>query len=371
MIKIISCDREDDRWIATVESHNLYIDGKGGQVGDQGFIGDVKFLTVLDEKRVVVEKEISTGSYPFLVDQDRVHDIAVQHTAQHLFSGIAFNNYSFNTVGFRMTETYTTVDLDTNLIDDNLVAELEKEINKAITLGAVIKENILTREEAEKIERFRKKISDKVKGAVRVIEIDNIDIGACAGYHVKNISEIKLFKIINFEKIKGNFTRLYFLAGERAIADYSFKNTVIKELNKKFSCRDYEILSMVEKFNEEKKNIETSLKNLRVNYSQFLAKDLIEKAIKKDDLEYIIYSDEQEIIESLSKIIPLKYVFIGVWKNGGLVSTNSLDCGIIIKKLVENFSIKGFGKQNKGNFKGEIDYTNIVTYFPLNLCKRF
>lgn len=43
-----------------------------------------------------------------------------------------------------------------------------------------------------------------------MVEIENLDINACAGYHVKNLIELRLFKIINFEKIKGKYTRLYF-----------------------------------------------------------------------------------------------------------------------------------------------------------------
>ena len=36
----------------------------------------------------------------------------MQHTAQHIFSAEAYNNFGLNTVGFRMAEEYTTIDLD-------------------------------------------------------------------------------------------------------------------------------------------------------------------------------------------------------------------------------------------------------------------
>ena len=187
MIKVLSCTKEKNNWIIEVESHSLYIDGKGGQIGDQGYIGNTKFLIVIDDKKIMVENEISVGEYEYTVDNDRVFDIGVQHTAQHLFSAIAYNEYGLNTVGFRMTETYTTVDLDSKDLDENFVDELEKKINSAIGEGRAILEKIVTREAANSIDTFRKKISDKVTGDVRIITIDNMDTSACAGYHVSDI----------------------------------------------------------------------------------------------------------------------------------------------------------------------------------------
>ncbi len=364
MIKVLSCSKEKDNWLIEVETHDLYIDGKGGQIGDQGFIGDTKIITVLDDKKIIVEGELAAGEYTYSVDKNRVFDIGVQHTAQHLFSAVAYNDYSLNTVGFRMTETYTTVDLDSKDLDENFVDELEKKINDYIGEGKSILEKIVTRDEANEIDTFRKKISEKVIGDVRIISIDGLDTSACAGYHVKNISEIRIFKIINFEKIKGNYTRFYFLAGERAINDFVFKNKVIKELNKVFSCRDNEILSMIDKFNSERKENESKIRDLSAKYCELLAPSIINESIEKNETKYIVYKDDKHIIENLNKIIPDKYVFIGLWENGGVISSKSIDCGELLKKFSKNLNnIKGGGKNERANFKGEVsveEITNIL-----------
>lgn len=360
MIKILSCKKEKDNWIIQVESHNLYIDGKGGQIGDQGYIGNVKFLTVIDDEKIIVEKEISPGEYSYTVDTDRVFDISVQHTAQHLFSAIAYNDYGLNTVGFRMTETYTTVDLDSKDLEECFVNELEGKINAAIGEGKAISEKIVTRDEANSIDTFRKKISDKVIGDVRIITIDDLDTSACAGYHVSNISEIRIFKIINFEKIKGNYTRFYFLSGNRAIEDYNKKNKIIKELDRIFSCRDNEIISMVGKFNDEKKEIESKFKELNLKYCNFLSVELLNSAIEKDEKKYIVYKDDKDTIMNLNKIIPSDYIFIGIWEDAGVISSKSVDCGEILKTLSETLNIKGGGKGERANFKGNVSVAEIT-----------
>lgn len=360
MIKVLSCIKEKENWIIEVESHNLYIDGKGGQIGDQGYIGDTRFLTVIDDNRVIVEKELLPGEYTYTIDENRVFDIGVQHTAQHLFSAIAYNDYGLNTVGFRMTETYTTVDLDSKDLDEKFVDELEKKINNAIGEGRAILEKVVTREEANSIDTFRKKISDKVTGDVRIITIDSMDTSACAGYHVSNISEIRVFKIINFEKVKGNYTRFYFLSGERAIEDFIKKNRTIKELNRIFSCRDNEILSMVEKFNSEKKEVENRFKDLNTKYCDFLIKELLTAPFEKDGKKYIVYRDDKDTIANLNKSIPEDFIFIGLWENAGLISSKAIDCGELLKRISLSLDIKGGGKGERANFKGDVSVAEIT-----------
>lgn len=360
MIKVLSCIKEKENWIIEVESHNLYIDGKGGQIGDQGYIGDTRFLTVIDDNRVIVEKELLPGEYTYTIDENRVFDIGVQHTAQHLFSAIAYNDYGLNTVGFRMTETYTTVDLDSKDLDEKFVDELEKKINNAIGEGRAILEKVVTREEANSIDTFRKKISDKVTGDVRIITIDSMDTSACAGYHVSNISEIRVFKIINFEKVKGNYTRFYFLSGERAIEDFIKKNRTIKELNRIFSCRDNEILSMVEKFNTEKKEVENRFKDLNTKYCDFLIKELLTTPFEKDGKKYIVYRDDKDTIANLNKSIPEDFIFIGLWENAGLISSKAIDCGELLKRISLSLDIKGGGKGERANFKGDVSVAEIT-----------
>ncbi|WP_418966203.1 alanyl-tRNA editing protein [Cetobacterium sp.] len=360
MIKVLSCIKEKENWIIEVESHNLYIDGKGGQIGDQGYIGDTRFLTVIDDNRVIVEKELLPGEHTYTIDENRVFDIGVQHTAQHLFSAIAYNDYRLNTVGFRMTETYTTVDLDSKDLDEKFVDELEKKINNAIGEGRAILEKVVTREEANSIDTFRKKISDKVTGDVRIITIDSMDTSACAGYHVSNISEIRVFKIINFEKVKGNYTRFYFLSGERAIEDFIKKNRTIKELNRIFSCRDNEILSMVEKFNSEKKEVENRFKDLNTKYCDFLIKELLTAPFEKDGKKYIVYRDDKDTIANLNKSIPEDFIFIGLWENAGLISSKAIDCGELLKRISLSLDIKGGGKGERANFKGDVSVAEIT-----------
>lgn len=358
MIEVIKCYKKDKNWIATLSKHPFYIDGKGGQLGDLGKLGNVNILKVLNEKEIEISEEISLGKHSCEISLKRKQDIAEQHSAQHLFSALAFKK-NLNTVGFRMAEEYTTVDLDKELSLEELNI-LEKEVNEYIGRGLEIKEYFLTRKEIEKSD-FRKNINPKIKeNNIRIIEIAEIDKIACAGYHVKSTKDLKVFKIISFEKIKGNFTRIYFLCGTRAIKDYFFKNEVIKKLTTIYSCKNNEIMNFTKKNLELKKELETKNRELSLKYVSLLKNNLKNEIIFLKGFEYLIVKENKAIILELSKVYNKNIVFIGLWEDGGLITSKIINCNDILSKLKEKFNLKGGGKSEIVNFKGTISKDEII-----------
>ena len=188
--EVLNCEKIKEGYIIKLSDGNgsFYIDGKGGQLGDRGTIGESIVLEVRDGS-IVIDRELTLGEYEYTIDAERRKDIACQHTAQHLFSALAYNDYQLNTVGFRMAEEYTSVDLDSNTISEETIKELENKANEVIRKAIELKIYTLNHEEALKIEGLRKAIKDKVTGDVRFVEIPDIDLGACAGFHVENTKE--------------------------------------------------------------------------------------------------------------------------------------------------------------------------------------
>ena len=68
-------------------------------------------------------------------------------------------------------------------------------------------------------------------------------------------------------------TRFYFLAGDRAKNDYNKKHDIIKKLTNTFSCKDDEILEMLDKSLKEKASVTAELKSLGMRYAELMAKD--------------------------------------------------------------------------------------------------
>ena len=122
----------------------FYIDGKGGQLGDRGTISDANIIEV-KELLVILNTNLEDGEHAYFIDEKRREDISQQHTAQHIFSAEAYNNFGLNTVGFRMAEEYTTVDLDQKDISKEIIDKLEELVNKDIKADIVIEEEIYTK----------------------------------------------------------------------------------------------------------------------------------------------------------------------------------------------------------------------------------
>ena len=335
----------------------FYTDGKGGQLGDRGTISDANIIEV-KENLVILDKDLEDGEYTYFIDEKRREDIRQQHTAQHIFSAEAYNNFGLNTVGFRMAEEYTTVDLDQKDISKEIIEKLEKLVNNDIKKDIVVKEEIYTNEEAHKIENLRKAIKDKIKGDVRFIKIGDIDICACAGFHVSRTSQIEIFKIINYENVKGNYTRFYFLAGERAKADYNKKHDINKKLTNIFSCKDDEILEMLDKSLTEKSKISTELKSLSMKYAELMAKDFEKTFIEYKEHKILIYNEDENLVNILPRFVNLdKFLLLSGHDKNYSLNSNIYDCKAIISNITKSFpTIKGGGGKNKGNIKLDKTY---------------
>ncbi|MEX6518417.1 alanyl-tRNA editing protein [Fusobacterium animalis] len=335
----------------------FYIDGKGGQLGDRGTISDANIIEV-KENLVILNKNLEDGEYAYFIDEKRREDISQQHTAQHIFSAEAYNNFGLNTVGFRMAEEYTTVDLDQKDISKEIIDKLEELVNNDIKKNIVIEEKIYTNEEAHKIENLRKAIKDKIKGDVRFIKIGNVDICACAGFHVSRTSQIEIFKIINYENVKGNYTRFYFLAGERAKADYNKKHDIIKKLTNIFSCKDDEILEMLDKSLAEKSKISTELKSLSMKYVELMVKDFEKTFIEYKEHKILIYNEDENLASILARFVNLnKFLLLSGHDKNYSLNSNIYDCKAIISNITKSFpTIKGGGGKNKGNIKLDKTY---------------
>ena len=336
----------------------FYVDGKGGQLGDRGTIAEANIVEV-KENIVILDKNLEDGEYTYSIDEKRREDIRQQHTAQHIFSAEAYNNFGLNTVGFRMAEEYTTVDLDQKDISKEVIEKLEELVNKDIKVDILVEEEIYTNEEAHKFENLRKAIKEKIKGNVRFIKIGDVDICACAGFHVARTSEIEIFKIINHENIKGNYTRFYFLAGDRAKNDYNKKHDIIKKLTNTFSCKDDEILEMLDKSLKEKASVTAELKSLGMRYAELMVKDFENTFIDYKNFKILIYNEDENLVGILPKFVNLdKFLLLIGYDTSYTLMSNIYDCKEIIINIVKNFpNIKGGGGRNKGNIKIDKAYS--------------
>ncbi|ACR80204.1 MULTISPECIES: alanyl-tRNA editing protein [Kosmotoga] len=336
------------------EKGTLYVDGEGGQLGDRGKIDGNKILQV---KRVdgypcaVIEKKnnYSTGEFVELeLDLERRVDIAQQHTAQHLLSAVALRELDAETVGFQMGEEFSTIDLTIGLLEDKMKRLLEDVSNDCI-----LKLLPVTVKEVDPSEIFRynlrKSVSDKIlekAEKIRLVKIEGIDVSPCGGFHVKNTGEVGLLKILKVEKVKGNLTRVYFVAGKRAIRVFQNEHSILGSLGKLLTCGYHELVSRTQSILEDLKIMNNRIKG----YVERIAKETANN-LSENSSELLLYEDDEEILSMIPRFLDKEcYIFFGKAGEKIILASKGYDLTILVKELKSRFDIKGGAGKTRGQF---------------------
>ena len=174
----------------------------GGQPSDIGFL---KWDDKKSEIKEVIKKgdtikHIINGEKPPVgtkvhgnINWDRRYSHMKMHTAQHIISGIIFDDYNARTVGNQIHADYSRVDFHPVNFSEKDLEKIEKKFNEIIKQNLPIKIYEEERDSLEKRvdqQRANLDLLPKFITKLRIVEIEGFDICPCAGTHVRNTSEI-------------------------------------------------------------------------------------------------------------------------------------------------------------------------------------
>ncbi|WP_320675779.1 alanine--tRNA ligase [Prochlorococcus sp. MIT 1300] len=230
----------------------------GGQVGDCGYLINkdlkVSVNTVTRSQGVFIHcGQIESGTLEVgdlvqgVVDHVFRRMAQAHHTATHLLQSalrkvvdanisqagslVDFDHLRFD---FHFSRSVTLQELDQieNLInswivDAHALVVKDMDIDIAKASGALA--------------MFGEKYAD----VVRVVDVPGVSMELCGGTHVKNTSEIGLFKIVSESGIAAGIRRIEAVAGH-AVLDYlNERDLVVKNLGKVFKAKPLEIVDRV------------------------------------------------------------------------------------------------------------------------------
>jgi alanyl-tRNA synthetase len=333
---------------------NVYVDGEGGQLGDRGSVDGHKILSIKrDGELCSIEIEgfiqrKAGETVDIEIDLGRRRDISVQHTAQHLLSAVFERELGARTVGFQMGEEYSTIDLTISILTNEMQELVEKTSNSLIGENRSVRIEIMPGEIAGKLD-LRKAISEKVVESgkdIRIVTIEGIDKSACGGFHVQSTGELRVLKIIKREKVKGDLTRIFFVAGQRALLDYYRKHDLIVRASSILSCGYLDLPDRVDSLVEEVKKAKATVRKLTERVAQNVAREL-----SLTNGETLFIEDSEEIISLIPKYIEKeKYLFAGRFGDRVLLSSKGVDCGAIVTYLKNKLEVKGGAGKERGQF---------------------
>ncbi len=228
---------------AVVLADSVFYPEGGGQPADRGFVDGIPIVDAVelgDEIALVLERPLPEGaeSVNCLLDSARRRDHAQQHTAQHLLSAVTLRLLGGATVSFHLGEDYSSIDVDLPAMDATDIAAVEAEIDRVILDEYPVRVHVCPPGNVEDFPLRKKPPAGE--SVLRIVEIDGLDFSPCCGTHLAHTGRIRAFRIIKAEKYKG-MTRVYFLAGDRALADWKRLSGLGRELARTFGCSETEL----------------------------------------------------------------------------------------------------------------------------------
>jgi alanyl-tRNA synthetase len=270
----------DDGQIAVTLDRTAFYPTGGGQPTDTGALGDARVVDCIDAEDEGVLHVIQ-GPAPEIgdtvrgkIDWLRRLDHLQQHTGQHILSAAFVRLFDAPTLSFRVLEHECEVDVE---IDNPTDARIEQAVdfaNQIIWESRPISIRQVTSDEAAALP-LRKEPARE--GELRVIEIDDFDLTPCGGTHARSTGEVGVIVVRSWERAKG-LTRIHFMAGIRALADYRKANQTAREVASLFSAGRDDSPALVTRLVEESKKLRRRTGELEQVACQVEADELIAQA---------------------------------------------------------------------------------------------
>ncbi len=246
--------------VGLVLNRSAFYPTSGGQPHDTGSLNGVAVIDVIEREedgRLVhlladegeMQGEVEGRTVRGVIDWARRSDHMQQHTGQHVLSQAFFQLKGAETVGFHLGEETSTIDLDRAPLTSADLEAVEEAANDVVFADRPVHAYFLSPEEVNRLP-LRKPPS--VEGAVRIVEVEDFDYSPCGGTHCRSTGQIGLIAIQRAER-RGKETRIEFLCGRRALADYRRKNLIVGELVNEFTVGAEELVQAVLRLREQAK----------------------------------------------------------------------------------------------------------------------
>ncbi|MEI6331745.1 MAG: alanine--tRNA ligase [Pseudanabaena sp. ELA645] len=335
----------------------------GGQVGDTGYlaigeaiakISDVQKQADLFIHIGQIERgEIAVGdTINAQISVSERRRIQAHHTATHLLQAALKKIVDPN-----VSQAGSLVDSDRLRFDFNLnravtteeIHQIELQINNWIAEAHDSVIEVLPIAQA-KAKGAIAMFGEKYGAEVRVMDIPNVSMELCGGTHVKNTSEIGLFKIITEAGVASGVRRIEAIAGQAVLEYLTLRDNIAKDLSDRFKIKPEEISDRITGLQHELKTAQKEVEHLKQELALVKADGLIHEAEAVGEFKILVAQIpdiEAEALkaaaEKLSAKLGQSAVVLGSFTDDGKVT------------LVASFSKEAIAKGlQAGKFIGAI-----------------
>jgi len=268
----------------------------GGQVGDTGNIESEKLLfEVTDSKRSddytlhigkIIKGAVKVGdAVKASVNKLDRKKTAANHTATHLL------NYALRkALGKHVTQAGSLVAPDRLRFDfTHFEATTPEQLERVEEMvNAEIAESRPVRVYTTSLEDARSKgvitiPGEKYSDVVRVVETVGLSKELCGGTHLRNIGDIRIFKIVNEESVAAGVRRITALTGDAALKEITRREGILKDLSRLLRAAPEELEKRIRAMQQEIKKLKKDLQAARHGGSKNVIEEILNKALVKGE----------------------------------------------------------------------------------------
>jgi len=244
-------DREDSVDVL-LEDTILYPEG-GGQPDDYGTLDGQPVLALKREPSGGVLHRVARApaadQVTLQVDWSRRFDHMQQHTAQHLITALAADQFGCPTLDFHLLPDLCDIALEGSLTDGQLSA-LMAMANQAIRDALPVRTRLVSPDQLDNVRS--RKLPVGLSGPVRLVSIGDLDLNTCGGTHVASSAQLQCIHFLPPQPHR-NGMRLRFLAGGRVMKTLSSTWKRQQALSGVLSCGPEAHLDAVSRIQQDSK----------------------------------------------------------------------------------------------------------------------
>src|SRR6478672_8968729 len=277
--RVIDVTERVSGWTAIVLDRTAFYPTGGGQPSDTGTLSGCRVVECIDGGETVLH--VVQGTTPPVgaevkgrVDWSRRLDQMQQHTGQHILSQAFVTLFNAQTKSFRVLEDACEIDVDLTNPSNEVIERAAELANNVIWEDRQITIQNVTSEAATSLP-LRK--DPARQGELRLIEIEGFDLTPCGGTHAYRTGEVGMIAVRSWERAKG-LTRIEFVAGTRALADYRRANKTAREIGALFSTGRDDAPALAAHMMQENKELHRRVRSLEEIAAGVEAEELLAAA---------------------------------------------------------------------------------------------
>lgn len=367
----------------------------GGQAGDHGVITGATGKIVVDNTEKMPDgKYVHHGVVSGTIDAGEAVtaqvDVAVRqatarnHTATHLLHkalrevlGDHVHQAGSSVDGQRLRFDFSHL----TAVTDAELAQVEQKVNEVILQAIPVNIFETGIEDAKKL-GFTALFGEKYGDVVRCVQAGDYSMELCGGTHVKNISEIGLFKVVSEGAVAAGVRRIEAVTGMGAYQYALQKEQLVAELSKNLKSAEKDIVGRVEQLAAQNKELEKEIAQLHAVASKNQVDGLLDKVKEVNGVKVLACEVEAADMNSLRDMSDMfrdklqsGVVVLGAKSDSGVnlivaatkdMTQQGIHAGKMIKEIAKVTGGGGGGRPDMAQAGGK-DYSKLAE--ALNLAE--